>query len=74
MTKRATVYLNPSIHRAIKLKAVQTDATISDLVNEALRLSLKEDALDLEAIRARAGEPSRSFEAVVRGLKRDGLL
>lgn len=74
MTKRATVYLNPAIHRAIKLKAAQTDATISDLVNDALRLSLKEDALDLEAIRTRAHEPTRSFEVVLRDLKRDGLL
>lgn len=74
MLKRATVYLNPQIHRAVKMKAAQTDSTVSDLVNEALRLSLKEDAIDLEAIRDRAREPSRSYEEVIRDLKRDGLL
>ncbi len=57
MTKRATVYLNPAIHRAIKLKAVQTDATISDLVNEALRLSLKRagDRAGAEVVRREDG-------------------
>lgn len=74
MTKRTTVYLDPKIHRAIKMKAVQMNAKLSDLVNEALRLSLKEDALDLEAIKDRAHEPSRSFEEVLDDLKRDGLL
>ena len=74
MLRRATVYLEPKIHRAIKMKAVEIDSTVSDLVNEALRLSLREDAIDLAAIRDRAREPSRSFEEVVRDLKRDGLL
>ena len=74
MLKRATVYLEPRIHQAVKMKAVQTDSTISDLVNEALRFSLKEDAADLQAIRERKREPSRSFEAVIQDLKRDGLL
>ncbi len=74
MSKRATIYLDDRIHRAVKLKAVQTDSTISDLVNEALRISLKEDAIDLQAIQDRAHEPVRSFEDVLRDLKRDGLL
>ncbi len=74
MLKRATVYMEPKIHRAIKMKAVQMNSTLSDLVNEALRLSLKEDAIDLKAIHDRAQEPSRSFEEVLKDLKRDGLL
>lgn len=74
MIKRATIYLDSRIHRALKLKAAQTDATMSDLVNEALRLSLKEDALDLQAIHDRAHEPARAFEDVLRDLKRDGLV
>lgn len=74
MTKRATVYLDARIHRALKLKAAQTDSTVSHLVNEALRLSLKEDAADLQAIQDRAREPARPFEDVLRDLKRDGLL
>ena len=74
MIKRATVYLDSRIHRALKLKAAETDATVSDLVNEALRLSLKEDVLDLDAIQERNQEPSRPFEDVLRDMKRDGLL
>lgn len=74
MLKRATIYLDPKIHRAVKIKAAQTDATVSDLVNQALRLSLKEDAIDLQAIRSRAHEPSRPFEEILHDLERDGLL
>ncbi len=74
MLKRTTVYLDPKIHRAIKIKAIQVNKGISDLVNEALKFSLKEDAMDLEAIKKRAHEPSRSYEDVLKDLKRDGLL
>ena len=74
MIKRTTLYLDPKLHRAIKLKAVQVSISISQLVNEAIRLSLKEDAVDLKAIRDRADEPRRSFEEVLKDLKRDGLL
>ncbi len=74
MIKRATVYLDSRIHRALKLKAAQSDATVSDLVNEALRLSLKEDAIDLQAIQGRAHETARPFEDALRDMKRDGLL
>ncbi len=74
MTKRTTIYLDPKLHQAAKMKAVQTHATISDIVAEALRLSLKEDEMDLRAIKRRAKEPVRSYVAVLRDLKRDGLL
>lgn len=74
MLKRTTVYLDPKLHQALKMKAAQTSTGISDLVNEALRLLLKEDAADLQAIKDRVGEPSRSYEAVLKDLKRDGLL
>lgn len=71
---RATVYLDPKLYRAIKVKAASSDRTISGLVNEALTLMLREDAADLEAFDARAGQPSRPFEEVLKSLKRDGLL
>lgn len=73
-TKRATVYFDPALHRALRLKAIETEANISDLVNEAVRAALAEDADDLEAFRARASEPTRSFEDVVRDLKKRGKL
>ena len=74
MTKRTTIYLDPKLHRAIKIKAIQINSSISEIIKEALRLALKEDAMDLDAIKDRAHEPTRSFEAVLKDLKRDGLL
>ncbi len=73
-TKRATVYLDEPLHRALRLKAAETDASISDLVNEAVRVSLAEDADDLAGFRDRAKEPRLAFEDVVRDLKRRGKL
>lgn len=71
---RTTVYLDPKIHRAVKMRAVQMSMSISDVISEALCLSLKEDSIDLEAIRSRVSEPSRPYEAVLKDLKKDGLL
>jgi hypothetical protein len=72
--KRATVYFTPEIHRALRLKAAETDRSISDLVNDAVRRSLAEDADDLAAFEERAREPNLSFESVVRDMKRRGKL
>ncbi|MGH7709716.1 MAG: CopG family transcriptional regulator [Gemmatimonadaceae bacterium] len=72
--KRATVYLEEPLHKALRLKAAETDASISDLVNAAIRRSLAEDADDLAAFRARSKEPRLVFEDVVRDLKRRGKL
>lgn len=66
--KRATIYLDPDLHRALRVKAVETDRTISDLVNEAVRLRLAEDAEDLAAFDDR--EPDLHFEDVLKDLKR----
>jgi predicted transcriptional regulator len=71
---RATIYLDPQLLRALKLKAAETDETISALVNSAVRDSLAEDAGDLAAIAARRREPTRSFEAFVAELRRRGKL
>lgn len=72
--RRATIYLEPRLHKALKLKAAHLDRTLSDLVNEAIRQSLAEDAIDLEAIEKRKKQPERSFEAFVTELRKDGLL
>jgi len=74
MTKRTTIYLDPKLHQAIKMKAVQMNESISDLISEALKLSLREDVVDLEAAKARKKEPSRSFENVLDDLRQDGLI
>jgi hypothetical protein len=73
-TKRVTVYFDPAIHRALRLKAAETDRSLSDLVNEAIKLSLAEDAEDLAAFEERASEPNLAFEAVVKELKKRGKI
>lgn len=72
--KRATVYFDSEIHRALRLKAAETDRSMSDLVNEAVRLSLAEDAEDLAAFDNRVNEPNLPYEAVVKDLKRRGKI
>ncbi len=72
--KRATVYSDVEIHRALRLKAASSDKTISDMVNEAVKLSLAEDAEDLAAFDERAGEPNLDFEHFVKALKRRGKI
>ena len=72
--KRATVYFPASLHRALRMKAAASDRSISDLVSEAVRLSLAEDAEDLEAFEERAKEKSVKFEDIVKSLRRRGQL
>ena len=72
--RRATVYLDPELHRALRVKAAETDQSISDLVNSAVRQTLSEDAEDLAAFRARAKEPNLDFESVLKDLRRRGKL
>ncbi|MBI4512682.1 MAG: CopG family transcriptional regulator [Gemmatimonadetes bacterium] len=72
--KRATVYFDPALHRALRVKAAETDQSLSDLVNSAVRATLAEDAADLAAFAARAKEPTLAFEQVLKDLKRGGKL
>ena len=72
--KRATIYFEPEIHRALRLKAAETDRSVSDLVNEAVQMSLAEDAEDLAAFDQRVNEPKLPYEAVVKDLKKRGII
>jgi len=72
--KRATVYFDPELHRALRIKAAETERSMSDLVNEAVKLSLIEDAEDLAAFENRVSEPSFPYEDVVKDLKRRGKI
>jgi len=72
--KRATIYLEAGLHKALRVKAAETDRSISAIVNHAVRRSLAEDEDDLTAFRKRAKEPNVSFESVLKDLKRRGLL
>ena len=72
--KRATVYFDPALHCALRIKAAETERSMSDLVNEAVQLSLVEDAEDLAAFEDRVNEPSIQYEDVVKDLKRRGKI
>ena len=72
--KRSTIYFDPDLHKALRLKAAATDRSISDVVNDAVRQTLSEDATDLEAFEKRRHEPTLDFEEVVLRLRRSGKL
>ena len=74
MTKRATVYFEEPVHKALRLKAAETEQSVSELVNDAVRRALAEDADDLAAFRDRADEPVLAFEDFVAAMKRRGEL
>ena len=74
LTKRATVYLDPALHKALRLQSVETSRSVSELINDAVRDELAEDANDLEMFEARKSEPTLNFEDFVKGLKLDGIL
>ena len=72
--KRATVYFEEDLHKALKMKSAEISTPVSDLVNDAVRAALREDAEDLETIKERENEPVIDFEAFVATLKKDGKL
>lgn len=74
LTKRATVYLEPALHKALRLKSVETSRSVSDLLNDALRDELADDAEDLSVFDARKNEPTISFEDFIKDLKRNGKI
>ena len=73
-TKRATVYFDPDLHKALRLKSVETSRSLSDLVNEAVREALGEDAQDLAAFDERSDEPLISYDEMVKWLKKHGRI
>ncbi len=73
-SKRATVYFDPEVHKALRLRAAVTDRSISDMVNEAVRAVLAEDAADLAVFDERADEPTVDFDDFVKSLKRRGKI
>ncbi len=70
--KRATIYFEPEIHRALRLKSAETERSVSDLVNEAVKATFTEDADDLAAFELREPEPTLLFEDFVKDLRRRG--
>ena len=74
LSKRSTVYFDPDIHQALKLRSATTDTSLSELIDEAARLLLSEDQEDLAAIETRVSEPVVSYEALLKDLKKHGKI
>ena len=74
LSKRSTVYFEPAIHQALKMKAASSDVSISELIDEAVRLLMREDQEDLQVISERSSEPEISYEALLNDLKAHGKL
>jgi hypothetical protein len=74
LTKRATIYFDTNLHKALRLKSVETSRSVSELVNDAVKEALAEDAEDLKAFEERAHEPLTSYEEMVKRLKKDGRI
>jgi metal-responsive CopG/Arc/MetJ family transcriptional regulator len=72
--KRATIYFDPNLHKALRLKSVETSRSVSELVNEAVREAISDDAEDLSAFEERAGETLISYDEMVKRLKKDGRI
>ena len=74
LSKRATVYFDPEIHKVLKIKAAETSTSISDIIDKAIRHELLDDEDDLNAFRERVLEPTISYEKLVANLKKDGKI
>jgi len=74
LTKRSTIYLDPVLHKALRLKSAETALSVSEVVNDAVREALAEDADDLTAFEKRRNEPTLSLEVFVKELKRNGTI
>jgi plasmid stability protein len=74
LSKRSTIYFEPNLHRALRIKAASTHRSVSEIVNDALRLALREDQEDLAAFAERAAEPALTYEELLNDLKAHGKL
>jgi hypothetical protein len=74
LSKRSTVYFEPEIHQALRIKAATTNTSVSEVVNEAVRNVLREDREDLSAFTERVKEPTISYEELLDDLKSHGKL
>ena len=74
LSKRATIYFDPAVHRVLKVKAAETSTSISEIIDKAIRRELLEDEEDLRAFKERVAEPTISYEKLIADLKKDGKI
>ena len=72
LSKRSTIYLEPKLHQALRIKALETSTSVSEIINNVVKEALAEDAEDLDAFSERAGEPTISYEKMLKELKANG--
>ncbi len=72
--KRTTIYFDTDLHKALKIKALETSRSITDIVNQAVRESLSEDTEDILAYEERQNEPLISYDQMLKNLRRDGRI
>lgn len=74
LTKRATVYFDPDLHRILKIKAATTSKSISEIIDTFIRQELTQDEEDLRIFEDRINEPTVSYETALKKLKNSGKL
>jgi len=74
LSKRSTIYLDPKLHQALRIKSLETSRSMSEIINEAVKEALAEDAEDLAAFDERHDEPLISYEQMIKRLKKDGRI
>jgi phosphate uptake regulator len=74
LSKRSTIYFEPRIHQALKVKAASSHVSVSELVDEAVRLLMSDDQEDLAAFSERENEKDISYEALLNDLKKHGKI
>ena len=74
LSKRSTVYFEPQIHQALKIRAATTHVSVSELIDEAIRLLMREDQEDLKAVSSRSNEQEISYEALLDDLRKHGQI
>ncbi|BDD86876.1 hypothetical protein [Desulfofustis limnaeus] len=72
--KRATIYFDPDIHKALKIKSLETSRSITDLVNQAVKEALSDDVEDILSFEERKNEPLISYDQMVKKLRKDGRI
>ena len=72
--RKSTIYLRDDLHKAVKIKAAETDKSVSEVIEEAVEVLLQEDLEDLETVKKRSRGPFVTYEQLLKNLKKDGVI
>lgn len=74
LRKRSTIYMDPELYSAVQRRAASTNRSVSEVINDALRLAMREDEEDLAVFDERAQEPTLTYEELLHDLAADDKL